>query len=195
MFGPFSSSLWPGLALWLALYTSDLALTLKCAKLYRAQEQIRFAIGYELTPYYQKQIEQLKVVSFRFIYALASSSALLAVVWFASNGRVREMGLYLFCLGAFILPELAVHLRHVRNYYLFKHALKSGLISGSISYAASVTYKSSALELLSFAALYLVLFAVVPSAFFLGGVVSCLSASVKHYTLARKATAREQQHA
>jgi hypothetical protein len=55
-------NLWSGLAVWTALYASDYSLTLACARMYRhgVGEKIVFEGSYELTPYFQPDIDALK---------------------------------------------------------------------------------------------------------------------------------------
>ena len=50
---------WPGMVLWALLYVSDYALTITCARLYKQQQTIAFEGSYEITPFYQRDIEIL----------------------------------------------------------------------------------------------------------------------------------------
>src|SRR6266567_8413959 len=64
----FLTSLWPGLAVWIALYISDYSFTLKCARMYQGtvRDKIAFEGSYELTPIFQADIDSLRVISPRF---------------------------------------------------------------------------------------------------------------------------------
>lgn len=50
---------WPGVVLWDLLYISDYALTISCARLYGQQETIVFDGSYEITPFFQRDINSL----------------------------------------------------------------------------------------------------------------------------------------
>ena len=113
------ASLWPGLAVWSVLYVSDYYLTLTCARLYQdgAREKIAFEGSYEITPYFQPDIDSLRMLSGRFVAALLWSGALLAATrWFSEQSTST---LYQAVLGAMLLLELTIHIRHFRNLFLF----------------------------------------------------------------------------
>ena len=59
---PLLTRLWPGLFVWSVLYVSDYALTLTCARLYRAgvSNKIAFEGSFEINPYFQADIDLLK---------------------------------------------------------------------------------------------------------------------------------------
>src|SRR5262249_29585706 len=68
----FFDNLWSGLMVWVVLYVSDYSLTLACARLYRQGvcDKIVFEGSFELTPYFQADIDSLRAVSPRFLAAL-----------------------------------------------------------------------------------------------------------------------------
>jgi hypothetical protein len=183
-----SDTLWPGLVSWVVLYCSDYFLTIRCARMYRAgvRDKIVFEGSYELTPYFQKDIDALRSVSPWFVLALFWTSGLLALVWYLTKELLPWPDAYLFFLGAFILVELTVHIRHLRNLYLFRIALRPDAIRGRIEYRRFLLLRLSALELATFSALYLVIFLVTHSSFVLGGAVMCLSTAWTHWRAAHK---------
>lgn len=180
------SSLWPSLTVWVLLYISDYALTITCARLYRAGvcEKLVFEGSYELTPFFQKDINSLRRISPRFLSMLFVTSGLLATVWFLSAETVPE--LYLFASGSLILLELTVHIRHLRNLFMFRAMLESDSVRGRIEYSRPFILRMSSNELFVFSGMYLVLFAFTQSWFVLGGAATCLSTAIKHYRLSRK---------
>lgn len=182
----FFSSVWPGLVVWVLLYISDYAFTITCARLYRTGvcEKIVFEGSYELNPFFQKDINSLRRISPRFLAMLFVTSGLLAAVWFLSAESLPE--LYLFASGAWILLELTVHIRHLRNFFMFRAMLKSNYVRGRIEYSRTFILRMSSDELFIFSAVYLLLFVFTQSWFVLGGATSCLSAALKHRRLARK---------
>ena len=77
----FLDRLWPGLIAWTVLYISDYSLTIMCARLYQAgaNQKMAFEGSYEITPYYQRDINSLRRLSPRFFAAL-----LLSLVWLSA---------------------------------------------------------------------------------------------------------------
>jgi hypothetical protein len=183
----FLDSLWPGMFVWALLYISDYTLTIWCASLYQkyVRATIAFDGSYELTPIFQRDVDALKAISPRFVVALFSSLALLGILWMLV-GRSFPL-LYAFTLGAMLLVELTIHVRHVRNLSMFLDVAKGGVISGRIEYSRPAMLKMSAVELAAFAGVYCVIFLFTQSWFVLGGAASCLSHARKHFVLARKA--------
>ncbi len=181
----FFQNFWAGLSVWIVLFVSDYTLTTICAKLYRAGvcNKIVFEGSYELTPYFQRDIDSLRVVSPRFLLALLLNSTLLFIVWWLVPPSVSH--LYIFLLGALILIQLSVHIRHIRNLFLFR-AAATDAVRGRIEYSRPVLLRASSIEMISFSGMLLVLFAFTQSWFVLGGCVACLSLAAKHWRLARR---------
>ena len=93
-------------------------------------------------------------------------------------------------LGAIILLQLTVHVRHLRNYFLFRAMIASEGVAGRIEYARRTILAQSAVELFAFAALYGTVFILTRSWFLLGGAFGCSVVGVQHRQLARQAAAR-----
>ena len=112
----FSESLWPGLLVWILLFISDYSLTIYCARLYqtRAKDKIAIEGSYELTPFYQGDIDALKRISPRFLFAICTASLVLGLIWFVARGNPLVELAYQFALGALNLTQMAVHIRHLR---------------------------------------------------------------------------------
>jgi hypothetical protein len=180
-----TDSIWPGLLIWVALYISDYWCTLTCARMYErgVRDVVAFEGSYELTPYYQKDVDALRWMSPRFVAALVASIGLLVALWSAS--RQSFEGAYAFGLGALVLVEAAVHVRHARNLYIFRRILAPDGVSGRIEYARSFALGLSGLELLGFALAYLAAWLADPTAFLAEGVVGCLSLAAQHMLRAR----------
>lgn len=177
-------NLWPGLLVWSVLYISDYSLTLACARLYRrgVSERIVFEGSFEITPYFQSDIDSLKVVSPRFLVAMLLTWVYLAAVWFLA--AQSQPHLYEFVLGAFISSQLAVHVRHFRNLFLFRAI--AGAVQGRIQYPRPLMLRMSSVELLAFSVSFGVLFVFTSSWFLLGGAIACLGIALKHRRLANK---------
>jgi hypothetical protein len=185
----FYASPWPGVLLWAALYVSDFLFTMTCARLYQtgAKAHMSFGGSYEITPYFQDDVDKLRLVSPRFFSALAASSLLLYLVWWTSQPIARRE-IYSFTLGAMVLLQLIIHVRHLRNFYMFRAALGTGRIRGHIEYDRSIVLRLSSVELVASSAVFLVAFLITSSWFVLGGAMTCALVGVKHLTLARQDT-------
>jgi hypothetical protein len=186
----FFSSVWPGLTVWVLLYISDYALTITCARLYLGGvcEKIVLEGSYEITPFFQRDIDSLRLISPRFLAMLFVSTLLLAIVWVFSVQWVPE--LYVFASGSMILIELTVHIRHLRNLFMFRAIAKSDCVRGRIEYSRPFILQMSSNELFVFSGMYLLLFVFTQSWFVLGGATSCLSNAIKHRRLSRKASSK-----
>jgi hypothetical protein len=184
--------LWVGLIIWMALFISDYSFTLACASLYRRgiRDKIAFEGSFELTPYYQKDIDSLKRISPRFLFALMLALLMLSMIWFLS-GFIEMRQLYLLALGALVLLQLAVHKRHLQNFFLFRAMLQSDSVRGRIEYSRSLVLQQSSFELLLFAAIFALLALVTRSLFVLGGALGCASTSLKHWRLSQNAMMRQ----
>jgi hypothetical protein len=151
----FRNNLWPGLAVCVALYVSDYFLTITCARLYQAgvRDKIVFEGSYEITPYYQKDIDSLRLVSPRFLAVLLLLSVWLSALWWLAV-QVSLPDIYFCSLGMLILLELAIHKRHLRNLFLFRAIMRNSGVRGRIEYSRPLTLRMSALDLFNFAGLF-----------------------------------------
>lgn len=188
MFEPLFYNLWFILIIWAIVYSSDYYLTVYSAHLYHThlKNYIIFEGSFELTPYFQQDIDALRRVSPNFIRALVLSLILIGWIWFLTLKLFNVPGVYAFALGGLLLREAVVHLRHSRNLSLSLLSRAGGGLSGKVDYARPLILRVSALELLSFAGLFLVIFLAWSSWFFLGGAVFCLFSGVQHWRMAAK---------
>ncbi len=182
-------NVWLAVLAWCIIYISDYALTIYSATLYRrgANEHIVLSGSYEITPYYQKDVDALRVVSSRFILALVLSSAFIAIEWLAMVQWTHLPQLFSFLIGVLFLLEFAVHVRHVRNIATFKLAVIPSAMQGTIAYSRPTSLNMSAVDIPSFGALYLMLWLFTGGWFLFGGVVACFVFAVRHWQYARKA--------
>lgn len=184
---------WFGMILWIILYISDYYLTVYSARGFKEIGHFQFEGSFELTPQYQKDIDALKPVSKRHIILLVLYSLVIAALWWVFVYRLALPRLYLLYLGMFILIEVAVHLRHLRNVFMINLARKEGGVEGQIMYRKHFSYKISSFELYLFGALFLIASALTFSAFFFGGAIMCFGTGLKHSRLAKKAKANPSQ--
>src|SRR5215207_6113340 len=101
---------WIGVILWIILYISDYYLTIYSARGFREIGHFRFEGSFELTPQYQKDIDELKPVSKRHIILLILYSLLIVCIWWLTKQIPFFPWTYMLYLGMFLLMEVAVHL-------------------------------------------------------------------------------------
>lgn len=182
-----STSPIPGVILWIILYISDYYLTIYSARGFREVGHFRFEGSFELTPQYQKDIDALKPVSKRHVILLVLYSLLIVFIWWLTKHLLFFPWTYLLYLGMFLLLEVAVHLRHLRNVSLIREIRKSGGVEGEIKYRKWFSYRISASEFFLYSVLFLIFAVLAYSPFFLGGAIMCFATAIKHNRLAKKA--------
>jgi len=182
------NNVWLALLVWAGLYISDYALTLRSARLYQggSNQHVVYEKGIELTPFYRGEIAALRSISPRFLFMLGFSSLLLGLIWFLSQLWGPDAWLFEIIIGAYLLLEVSVHMRHIRNLAYFGRMKNSQGVSGKIEYSAWLTLQISAIDLIAFAALFLIVFWLTGRPFFAGGALGCAVTGIKHWRLARK---------
>ncbi len=179
---------WAGVLLWIVLYVSDYYCTIAAARMYYGgvNRHFEFEKGYELTPYFQEDIAQLRRFSWRFAWQLFLSSVFIVCLWYLSVNQYHASGLYEGVLGARVLEEVAVHVRHLHNLIFFWHVKQSIGITGVVKTTHWLTLRVSAFELLVFGLLWLLVFVVTARWFFFGGAIMCGLTAAQHWDLAKK---------
>ena len=182
-----STSPIPGVILWIILYISDYYLTLYSARGFREVGHFRFEGSFELTLQFQKDIDALKPVSKRHVIWLALSSLLIVLIWWLTKRLLFFPWTYLLYLGMFLLLEVAVHLRHLRNISLIREIRRNGGMEGEVKYRKWFSYRISASEFYVYSVLFLIVAILTYSPFFLGGAIMCFGTGFQHSRLAKKA--------
>jgi hypothetical protein len=177
---------WIGVILWMILYVSDYYLTVYSARGFKEIGLFQFEGSFELTPQYQKDIDALKPISKLHIILLLLYSLVILGIWYLMVYFLGLSWAYLLYLGMFLLLEVAVHLRHLRNIFLIREIRKNDGASGQISYRKWFSYRVSAFELYLYFGLFLIVAALESSSFFLGGASMCFGMGFRHNRLARK---------
>jgi len=108
---------------WIVLFISDYYLTIYSAKIYKrnTNKYFEFEGSFELTPYFQKEIDELKKISPRFIFILVFFTLLLTVVWFLSFQFIMIPEIYHFFWGGLVISQLTIHIRHFKNIFYYKN--------------------------------------------------------------------------
>lgn len=184
---------WIGVVLWMILYISDYYLTIYSARGFKEIGHFQFEGSFELTPQYQKDIDALKPISRLHIILLILYSLIILGIWYLMIYFLGLPWAYLLYLGMFLLLEVAVHLRHLRNIFLVREVKKNGGVDGQISYRKWFSYRVSAFELYLFFGLFLIVAALESSPFFLGGAIMCFGMGFRHNRLAKKAKSSPTQ--
>lgn len=184
-----ATSPWRGVVLWIILYISDYYLTIYSARGFREIGHFQFEGSYELTPQFQKDVDALKPVSARHIAMLVLCSIVILLLWWVIADLLARPWLYNLYLGLFLLVEVAVHLRHLRNVFLIREIRRHGGVEGQISYRKWFSYRVSAFEFYLIGMLFLIVTVLSFSSFFLGGALVCFGTGLKHGRLAKKAKA------
>lgn len=176
---------WYGILVWIILYTSDYYLTIYCARGFREIGHIQFEGSFELTPQFQNDIDNLRPVSKLHITLLVIYSIVILILWWITHLTSYLIWTYPFYLGMFLLLEVAVHMRHLRNVVIIREIRKNGGVEGQIAYKKSFSYRISANDLYLSATLFLLVAVLTYSLFFLGGAVMCYATGFKHVRLAK----------
>lgn len=179
---------WVLILVWLGLYLLDNYLTIYVASLYKAQDPqiIQFEGGYELTPQFKTEVDQLRVFGPRFIRSASITTVFLIISWILVSQGWTYLQLYTFLMGAVILIAAVVNLRHIQNLTFFSARNGNARPEGRIFYPQSMLYHSSAVGLAAHAAFFLLLALLVDFWFFAGGVCTCTVMAWSHYRLGRK---------
>lgn len=180
------TSPWYGIILWIILYTSDYYLTLYSARGFREIGYSQFEGSFELTTHYQSDVDNLRPISRLHLILLFAYSLLILAVWWITRLSIYLEWSYPLYLGIFLLLEVAVHLRHLRNVALIREIKKNAGVEGQIIYKRWFSYRISALELYIYATLFLFVALLTYSLFFLGGAIMCYGTGFKHSRLAKK---------
>lgn len=187
--------LWLAIATWIAVYLLDYQLTITSARLYRAGAKDHLGVegSVELTPMYQQDVDALRRFPPRVLGIVLLYSLFLSVMWFLSVDYLGTPEIFAGFLGALILGSLTANVRHGRNIAMFRYAREGEGLSGRLAQSRWLTLKLSAVEMLTFAALYLIVFLLTGSWFFVGGAVMCTLSAVRHWRWGDDARAGAQR--
>ena len=176
------------IAIFLVIFVSDSLLTVHAVRLYKAGADRLIALegGYELNPVWAKDVDRLRALPPRFVAGLALYSLLIWALWYLSVGLSWFPRGYAFFAGAILLVQGPIHMRHIRNIVVFRHAKNQEGIQGRIQYTRRFSYKVSAVELLAFSTLYLVLAFLSESLLLLGGAFGTAVLAFRSYQASRK---------
>ncbi|MFN8492789.1 MAG: hypothetical protein U0350_34620 [Caldilineaceae bacterium] len=170
--------------LWAALYLADYYLTLRSATVYLrgANERLVFQRGIELNPVFENDIARRRKFSIRFFGFYT-----IGLFMLIGLGVYADPLLYEAIIGAFLLEWAVIDLRHLRNLWFFRTLCEPGAVEGKLVYTHRFSLRSSGIDLLLYAALYLFCAWAAGRLFFVGGAVACTLLAVRQFVLARRA--------
>ena len=99
--------------------------------------------------------------------------------------QVIPQMILIFTAGGLIIRQFAVIIRHLRNINLFYYANKQKGLSGNIVYQRWFSYRISAVELILFAGLFVLIYLLTGSLSFLGGATFTFITAAKHYKISK----------
>lgn len=174
---------------WTIVYIADYVSTIVTARLYLqgAHEHIIFEGSMELTPAFQNDVNRQRWVSPRFVAAWGASVIGLGAIWWLSVGLLEWVQPMQFVVGALLLREGAILLRHARNWLIYRRAHMAREMEGSLRYSRPLMLYMSGGELLSFAIFFTSLSLALASWFFAGGAVGCAVVGWQHLRMSRQA--------
>jgi hypothetical protein len=191
----FVINLWPTLVIWSVLYVLDYIQTLRGARLYHqvGKQYVATEGSYELTPYFQADVDKFRMISYRLLLMLAISLAGVTLVWWLAS-LVGLLEIFSVLAGGLILRSVVVHTQHIRNIASFRYvAQHPDQIKGKIEYARALILWNRSIEFGLFAGLFLALFAITGSWFVAGGALGCLAIAGRMLLWRRKALANPNQ--
>jgi len=175
---------WLVALLWALLSIFDFSATMIYSKAYRdfLSANVTYEGGMEMNPAFEKDVQQLRWFSPRYIVSMLVVALLIAWVgswfpklWFESLA------------GAAILLVLITDLRHIENLSVVWF-LKSDPSSfkGRIEQSYALSQRRIAVGTFNIGLLYLIVYFLVGRVFFIGGAVICTLFAIRHYLLARR---------
>lgn len=182
------SAPWLCVGIWIVLYVADYYLTIAGARLYAqgAKDHVVTEGSYELNPGFVADVNALRLFSPRFIKFLVLTSLYIAGAWYVVEQLYSARNLFLFLYGAFVFLELAILARHATNIPHLRRLKAHQGVDGQVQFARWLTLETSAISLVSVAALLLVAALVTWKATLFGGVVGLLALGLRHASRARR---------
>ena len=175
------NNLLASIGVWVLLTISDSFLTIQGAKLYGRAARKHFSGSYELETEHQEDVDAFRVISFKFILDLVLYCGLLWIIYSAAYTRV-----FAFVWGGLFFIQIAIHLRHFQNLFVFYYANRSKGIKGQVEYERKLMLCMSSTDLLGIGFLLLMAFLFTGSLVILGGAAACGFTAVRHWLMSRK---------
>jgi len=175
---------WLVALLWGILSILDFVATMVYSKAYREylREKVVYEGGMEMNPAFEKDVQNLKWFSPRYIISVLAV-ALLVILW----GALLPASSFEILAGAVLLLVLITDLRHIENLSMvcFLKSTPDGF-KGKIEQSYVLSQLRVALGTFNIGLLYLIIFFLVQQVFFLGGTAICMLFALRHWLLSRR---------
>ena len=174
--------------LWGGLVLLDFYLTARAQREYvrNAREILIYEAGYQLEDPSQIDPDPRPLFTLRSILSLVSSTIALLVTWLIVVKIWDYPEVYSFLLGGLFLSIMAVDIRHIQNIYLYQNTGTPTGIKGKLEYPGWIGYRSSAVEMLTFSGLFLIIAIIMSSWFLAGGSFGCAVIGARHWIWSNK---------
>jgi len=175
---------WLVAVLWGILSVFDFTATMVYSKAYREflSANITYEGGMEMNPVFEKEVEQLRWFSPRYLVLLLTIALLITFV-----GGWMQKTWFEFLAGSALLLVFITDLRHIENLSVVWF-LKSDPSSfkGKIEQSYALSQRRVAVGTFNIGLLYLVVYFLVQRVFFVGGAVICTLYAIRHFLLSRR---------
>jgi len=175
---------------WGVLSIFDFTATMIYSKAYRdfLSKVITYEGGMELNPVFEKDVQQLKWFSPRYIVSLLVVTVLIyfAGLWISSSW-------FEALAGAAILLVLITDLRHIENLSVVWY-LRSDPegFKGKIEQSYALSQRRVAVGTFNIGVLYFIIFLLANRVFFVGGALICILFATRHFLLANRLRGKNQ---
>lgn len=144
-----------------------------------------------MTPEYQSDVDNLRKISAtHLIWLIAGTSGILGVGYLGKDIPHFFGGF----IGFMIIPELAIHSRHISNIFLFKNlsASEKANVKGHVVISRAFSYHQSAISLFAFTVIMFIFFAMTNGDIFIGGGFGLLMVMYSDLKLSRQLSSRQE---
>jgi hypothetical protein len=175
---------WLVALLWGLLSIFDFSATMLYSKAYREflSANITYEGGMEMNPAFEKDVQQLRWFSPRYIVSMLTVALLIVLA-----GWVFPTLWFEVLAGAAILLVLITDLRHIENLstvWFMKSDPNS--FKGKLQQSYALSQRRIAVGTFNIGMLYLIVYFLVGRIFFLGGAVICVLFALRHFLLSKR---------
>ncbi len=176
------------LLFWALIYISDYYLTIYSVKGQDKyiREHIAIEGSPELTPVFQKDVDQRRWFSWRFGLMLLGSTGYIFCCWLLFVGFFNLRPIFQGIYGAFVFLEVIVHRRHLSNLSMIRSTRGGVGLEGKVTYSRWLIYRNSSNDFFTGGLIFLLIFLFTGDWFLLGGAVLTLLNAVGHLRMSNR---------
>jgi len=175
---------WLVAIVWGVLSIFDFAATMLYSKAYREflSANITYEGGMEMNPAFEKDVQQLRWFSPRYLVSLLTVALLIILA-----GWVFLTLWFEILAGAALLLVLITDLRHIENLStVWFMRLDPAGFKGKIQQSYALSQRRIAVGTFNIGMLYLIVYFLVGRVFFLGGALICVLFALRHFLLSKR---------